>query len=543
MPHTYANFDLLLVPQAGRYTARVISSPAGQAASKFDLPFTPDELQSFWQGATPSGRHISTGPAHAADSQGVDPKSFGSRLFAAVFAGQVGQIFLRSLDEVRRAERGLRVRLRLGDVPELAGLPWEFLYAPELGRFLAPSDETPIIRYLELAQPERPLMAASPLHILAVVSSPGDAPALEVEQEWNNLQSALHEPQTQQQVTLLRLESATISALQQAIRRQEFHVIHFIGHGYFDAQANTGGLVFVGDSGQSRNVTSDQLAALLHDKRTLRLVFLNACEGARSGSLTPFAGVAQKLVQQTVPAVVAMQVAITDPAAIALSREFYLALADGLAIDQAMGEARKALFAHGEPFEWGTPALFSRSPDGIILAKSQDQEQPMETSQAASQQQIQPWWHNLDPPRDIHAQGDVIIATIGAGASNVAVGKNITQQVLQTVGPARADDQQIIQEKLEAIKAALAAQPIGDPAIGQVAQFQLQLLSGELTKTQQEETPSASAIALAGNWLLDNLPDLKDSLAALFATPAVGRVLAKAGDAAVQWALAQFGAR
>lgn len=543
MPQTYDNFDLLLVPQAGRYASRVIASPAGQAVSEFALPLTLDDMQSFWQQAARSARHISTDPAGAPETQDRDPKDFGARLFTAVFAGQVGQTFLRSLDEARRSGRGLRIRLRLGDTPELDSLPWEFLYAPELGRFLAPSDETPLVRYLELAQPERPLVVKPPLHILAVVSDPSDAPALNGEQEWSNLQSALRELETQHQVALHRLEAATLPTLQQALRRQEFHIIHFIGHGYFDAQANTGGLVFVGDSGQSLHVTADQLAALLHDQRTLRLIFLNACEGARSGSLTPFAGVAQKLVQQTVPAVLAMQFPVSDAAAIALSKEFYLALADGLAIDQAVGEARKALFAGGERFEWGTPALFSRSPDGIILAKLQDQEQPVEaTPSPLPQPQAQPWWHNLDPTRDIHAQGDVIIATIGAGASNVAVGKNITQQVAQTVGPATPDDRQIVQQKLREIEAALAAQP-ASAATGQVAHMQLQLLAGELTKTQPDETPSAGAITIAGNWLLDNLPALKDTLTRLFATPAVGRVLAKAGDAAVEWALARFGAR
>ena len=45
---------------------------------------------------------------------------------------------------------------------------------------------------------------------------------------------------------------------------------------------------------------------------------LNACEGARADVTNPFAGTAQQLMQQGIPAVVAMQFEITDDAAIML---------------------------------------------------------------------------------------------------------------------------------------------------------------------------------------------------------------------------------
>ena len=94
---------------------------------------------------------------------------------------------------------------------------------------------------------------------------------------------------------------------------------------------------------------------------------LNSCEGARSSPTDPFAGAAQSLVQQGIPAVIAMQFEITDDAAIILSHEFYSAVADGYAIDTALGEARKAIFASGNEVEWGTPVLYMRSTNGRIF--------------------------------------------------------------------------------------------------------------------------------------------------------------------------------
>ena len=112
------------------------------------------------------------------------------------------------------------------------------------------------------------------------------------------------------------------------------------------------------EDGKGRAVSGQYLGALLHDERTLRLAILNACEGARSSRSDPFAGVAQSLVKQGVPAVIAMQFEITDEAAITLASEFYSALADGYPVDGALAEARKAIdMALGETLDFSDDAF------------------------------------------------------------------------------------------------------------------------------------------------------------------------------------------
>lgn len=62
------------------------------------------------------------------------------------------------------------------------------------------------------------------------------------------------------------------------------------------------------------------------------------------------------------------QYEITDQAAIELTRAFYEALANGLPVDAALAEARKAVsLAVANSFEWGTPVLYMRSPDGVLF--------------------------------------------------------------------------------------------------------------------------------------------------------------------------------
>ncbi len=104
-------------------------------------------------------------------------------------------------------------------------------------------------------------------------------------------------------------------------------------------------MVLCKDDGSPDLVSGEALGRLLHNARGLRLVLLNACEGSRTGQADPFAGVAQTLVQQGIPAVVAMQFEISDTAAIAFAQAFYTGLADGQPIDVALTHARVAISA------------------------------------------------------------------------------------------------------------------------------------------------------------------------------------------------------
>ena len=165
-----------------------------------------------------------------------------------------------------------------------------------------------------------------------------------------------------------RLEAATLTALQRKLRRGAYHIFHFIGHGEFDEAAQDGVLLLEEEeTGRGRPVTGQDLGVLLRDHRPLRLVILNACEGARASRTDPFAGTAQSIVQQGIPAVIAMQFEISDNAAIAFSHEFYGALVDGYPVDAALAEARKGIYAKATDLEWGTPVLYLRAPDGYIF--------------------------------------------------------------------------------------------------------------------------------------------------------------------------------
>lgn len=167
------------------------------------------------------------------------------------------------------------------------------------------------------------------------------------------------------------LEAATTAALRRALLTETFHVLHYMGHGGFEEQTGRGVLLFEDAQGDPDPVTGQALATILQGVSALRLVFLNACDTARTSrkaGLDPFAGVATALVMGGLPAVVAMQFRISDQAAIAFSQEFYPRLAAGDPVDAAVAEGRMAIYlADTESLEWATPVLFMRTPDGRLF--------------------------------------------------------------------------------------------------------------------------------------------------------------------------------
>ena len=359
---SYDEMRLRLEEGRAEGTYRVVASALGVEVSRtFNLPFSDVELENFVLklGRTRKGvRRIESPEMQLA-------RSFGSRLFDAVFGGDVRDLYKQAEKGASEANRGLRITLALTDAPRLTQIPWEYLC--DKSRFLSLSTWTPVVRYLDLARPPRPLQLAFPLRILGMVSSPSGFVPLDVAAEQTRVESALAALVREGVVAIDWVEDATLLSLTRQLRRADYHVFHYIGHGGFDVVENDGVLVFEDAQGRGQPVTGRQLGDILHDERTLRLAVLNACEGARSSVDDPFSGVATSLIEREIPAVIGMQFEITDAAAIVFAAEFYSVLADGQPVDAAVSEARKSIYALGNDIEWGTPVLFMRVANGKLF--------------------------------------------------------------------------------------------------------------------------------------------------------------------------------
>ena len=349
----YENFDLWIdAGIEGRYPVRA-ASPLGEVRESLSLDPGWREIRPFQDRL--AEREI--------DQAGLI--DLGSRLYRWLFAGDIELLFERSAGRfLGEAERGLRVRLRI-EAPELVALPWEFLYWPNGDRFLGMSVQCPLVRYLEIFEPISNLEVALPLGMLVAI--PG-SPDLDVAEEKANLLQTLAGLEDRVELSFLE-GTVTATDISDALLEGRFHLFHFIGHGEFDGDRAF--LRLNAEDGASEYVDGARFAGLFANHPTLKLAFLNACKGAETSPTAPLAGMAYRLVRQGVPAVVAMQYAIYDEAAILFSREFYRSLFKSRArgrVEFAVSHARNRLLGEfaGER-DIGAPVLFMRASEGLLF--------------------------------------------------------------------------------------------------------------------------------------------------------------------------------
>jgi CHAT domain-containing protein len=341
----------------GTYRVLAMAPDGRTARGSFTPPLSDTELDDFVQRVGLARRR-----SGSADTRMEAIRSLGSTLFDALIKDDVGTVFYSARSAAAERDRGLRITLRLSGSPELMRLPWEFLY--KRPRFIAQSTNTPVVRALDIDSALRPHKVRLPLRILAMVSSPAGYPELDADAERRNLERALAGPRQAGLVEVTWLDRATLGELGRRIAEpDEIHVLHYIGHGAYNEATESGVLVLETPQGRAHDVSGEEVGAMLQDETSLRLVVLNACEGARSSHVDPFSGVAASLVNFDIPAVIGMQFEITDDAAIAFSESLYTGLARGLPIDAALAPARRAIIGAMLATEFGTPVLFLRDGD------------------------------------------------------------------------------------------------------------------------------------------------------------------------------------
>jgi hypothetical protein len=361
----------------GGFRARVLKSPFGEGVVNFSLP----ALAGVEPQLNTGGISRDLGHQDATGAPDVRPPlEIGTDLFRSVFQGQVLTLLDKSRGQLEISPNlGLRLKIKLDPSDEetgaLADLPWELLCDGQTEDFFALSRQTSLVRYLDVPRSSQPIQFTPPLRILAVGASPYSLEPLNLEEEERRL-ADLNRSSSEVEVQFLGHASA--GAVREALSRDTFNVLHFMGHGAFDRASGEGMLAFEGKDGAPDLVSGKAFATKLKDLRSLGVVVLNACNTARAGNqggASPFRGVATALVLGGVPAVVAMQRPITDRAAIGFSTAFYRHLARGDSIDEALTEGRQAIHsAKPEGFEWATPVLFLRMPEGnVFVAKAAEQ--------------------------------------------------------------------------------------------------------------------------------------------------------------------------
>jgi hypothetical protein len=375
MPIDYEDFELRILPDGNDKFRITADSAEGEAQGTIGCEAMDALASEARSGPRPSASGVIRDLDVAREATVVSSQ-IGERLFQTFFQDAIRELFVKSRSAAQARERGVRVKIRIDPrEPRLAGvsgLPWETIQDPENGRFFSLDRLSPVVRYLEVSEPNRPVPFRSPLRILVAIANPEATTPLDLDSERRALKSAWRADN----VEISFLERPTLDALRQHLLSSPQHVFHFMGHGGFDEAQGSGHLVFETSSGASQPVRDEVLATVLRGETRPRLVVLNACQTGRTSDQPgrhPFAGVAPALVRAGVPAVVAMRRSISDPAAVTFSKALYQRLAAGDPVDAAVAEGRISLHNDDpESLEWATPMLFMRLPDGYLFATQKE---------------------------------------------------------------------------------------------------------------------------------------------------------------------------
>lgn len=242
-------------------------------------------------------------------------------------------------------------------------IPWEYLHDGD--EFLGLSGRARLTRK-PIGLGEVPVIGSPrPLRLLVVVSSPNGLPELNSEKEIGVIQEVLDEARLKGYLEINFEEIATLTNIRSKVKHFQPHILHYTGHGGKLPFTNETYLAGEDDGGEEKPIFGDDLRRITQDSESLQLVVLSGCMTAQTHHHDALKGVATTLLQDSLPAVLAMQYSILDESGIQLAGKFYEELSRGSSLLEAVNEVRLRLYElrGKDRADWGLPALYLRTPD------------------------------------------------------------------------------------------------------------------------------------------------------------------------------------
>jgi CHAT domain-containing protein len=260
--------------------------------------------------------------------------------------------------------------LRFESPREFLRLPLEFIRSETPAEYLVLRH--PLARFIRDAIPRHEALSSAilaktkRLRIL-LIASDTEPPIPGVDVEVQKIRRFLDEQKNiLVEVKTLPTALATYGRVRHELRESQYDIIHYAGHGFFDAfSPEEGFLQFWGSEDKGKPVkrmTAVELKLLL-DQSQARLVYLSSCYGTAAGGKSAlldddFLGLADAVVQAGIPSVVSFRWPVSDSRACELALAFYRSLLEQGSPEVALWHARRELAAldRNDP-TWLSPIL------------------------------------------------------------------------------------------------------------------------------------------------------------------------------------------
>ncbi|QWR78375.1 CHAT domain-containing protein [Candidatus Magnetomonas plexicatena] len=221
---------------------------------------------------------------------------------------------------------------------------------------------------------------AAPLKILIMISSPIDLSyksRLAQEDEEYEILKAFEPLLKTGHLQIDYTDDGSIEALKSKIKANQYHILHFSGHGVF--KDGKGSLHLENHyTLKGERVNEDDFAKAVNSNSGYKipLVVLSSCQTAQGGSDAILSGVTGKLLNVETPAVVSMGMSVLDRHAILFTAALYTELSNGQSIPEAFStalnrlkvyEQQQALKSSHATQQWMIPNLYvSRQIENIV---------------------------------------------------------------------------------------------------------------------------------------------------------------------------------
>lgn len=324
-------------------------------------------------------------------SRDADLQELGDAVGQLIFPEAIETALTKLFDEA--AEKNAQVELMIETAePELLAIPFE---AARLKNGGTPALENGVrmARRLSGFKSKAPDAQPGPLKVLVAVAVPdeGKTPnvVLDMERELQSILDAIEDARKYGNAYVRILDVGSLDEIRAALAEQHYHVLHLSGHG------NEGVLELEDEDGNPVPVTADDIAEAIRDSgQPAPLVFLASCFSGAGDSDT--ASLAQSLLQQGIPAVLAMQTSVTDRYSTELAKALYTVLSSterplashalALARQEVERERQRAIAQNQHfPAEYATPSLFLAGEEQPLLDRALPMRQPIrQTKKPAS---------------------------------------------------------------------------------------------------------------------------------------------------------------
>jgi tetratricopeptide (TPR) repeat protein len=295
----------------------------------------------------------------------LDSKTIREKLQIKPPVDEKDTLLIRLIEALRERQKanpdGIERLSRGADL--LWQIPWEYMHDGD--DFLALSGRAYITRKPIGLGEVKATVSPQPLRLLVVVSSPNRLPELNSEKEIGIIQEVLDPARRKGYLEIYYLEIATLSNIRSKVKHFQPHILHYIGHGGKVPLSNETFLACEDDDGEVRPLFGDDLRRITQDSDSLQLVVLSGCMTAQTQHQDALKGVGTALLQDSLPAVLAMQYSILDESGIEFASKFYEELSKGSSVLEAVNEVRLRLYElrGKDRADWGLPALYLRTPD------------------------------------------------------------------------------------------------------------------------------------------------------------------------------------